>query len=118
MFITVNHITAGVKVINMADIEIILNDILKTLTLMLDVKPTTPFVNNTSGLAFGQVKPVEGNKFPPYYPKNFGEEIDRHAEQDYIEADNVPNVGYSEDEIRDLENGTITKQQIFEYLKL
>ena len=44
----------NLKVIDMGKIEIILVDIMKTFDLMLEVKPTTPFINNTTNLSYGQ----------------------------------------------------------------
>ena len=76
-YITYGYNKPDMKGVSMGKVEIMLKDILKTLTLMLDVKPTTPFVNDTSGMAYGQVKPSNGIVKQPI---NMGEHIDDQAE--------------------------------------
>ena len=91
----------------MGQVEVILKDIMKTLTLMLDVKPTTPFVNDVSSQAFGQVKAKEGEYRGQEHEHDYGVQINDQAEQNYLEEDVVPNYGFTADELRDIEEGRV-----------
>ena len=106
-YITTGHTKPDLKVVSMGQVEAILKDIMKTLTLMLDVKPTTPFVNDTTGLAFGQTKARDGDFRQPI---NMGEQIDDQGESKYLETDALPNFGFTEDEIRQIEEGHIDEE--------
>lgn len=106
-YITYGYNKPDMKGVSMGKVEIMLKDILKTLTLMLDVKPTTPFVNDTSGMAYGQVKPSNGIVKQPI---NMGEHIDDQAESKYLETDVLPNYGFTEDEKRGIEEGKLDEE--------
>jgi hypothetical protein len=115
-YITSGYAKPDLKVVSMGQIEVILQDIMKTLALMLDVKPTTPFINQTDSLVFGQVKARNGQFREPKAP-NYGDMIDEQGESKYLEDDTVPNIGYTEDELRELEEGTITQEELDERYK-
>ena len=108
-FITSGHTTPNLKTVSLDQVEKILQDILKTLELMLDVKPTTPFVNSTSNLSYGQVRtsnrqtlvPTTGPVIPMPPAVNGATEIDALDEF----GNSVPDVGHEADDAVDVENG-------------